>query len=158
MWREEVEDTIKHCSVFILCWCQHAKKSKEVKKEYQLALNYQKRIVPLILEEYAPLPRKLQKLHKIDFSKEIKHITKTEETGRWGLVDSIRVGRMAGHVGAKVSTAAAKAAAAKASDQRHLNLLELSISENLQHKAMKRLDDSLLGLSGLGSAGNKDSM
>jgi hypothetical protein len=44
-----------------------------VRKEYRLALQLRKRIVPLILDTPARLPKELERFQWIDFSAEIMH-------------------------------------------------------------------------------------
>jgi TIR domain len=37
-WRRKIESAIEECEVFFVFWCWHAAQSKEVHKEYTLAL------------------------------------------------------------------------------------------------------------------------
>jgi len=65
-WRPIITKNIKEIEVLILFWCIHAKKSKEVLKEWKQALNLDKDIIPVILDE-TPLPLALREYNGIDF-------------------------------------------------------------------------------------------
>ncbi len=69
-WRPELHDAIATCSVFFIFWCYHAAESEEVRREYQLALERKKRVVPVLLD-ITPLPPELRAFQWIDLSRHL---------------------------------------------------------------------------------------
>ena len=65
-WREELGTAISEASVVLVFWCHHAHTSYEVRKEFALALEQGKVVVPLLLDG-TPLPSKLADRRYIDF-------------------------------------------------------------------------------------------
>ena len=65
-WREELGATIAEADVVLVFWCHHANTSYEVRKEFALALEQGKDILPLLLDA-TPLPSKLADRRYIDF-------------------------------------------------------------------------------------------
>src|SRR5512134_1097819 len=57
-WREDLEKSISEASVVLVFWCHHSNTSYEVRKEFALALERGKDVLPLLLDE-TPLPGKL---------------------------------------------------------------------------------------------------
>jgi len=64
--REELRMAISRADVVLVFWCHHAFTSYEVRKESDLALEYGRDVVPLLLDA-TPLPRKLVNSRCIDF-------------------------------------------------------------------------------------------
>jgi len=65
-WGEEINQAIDDAKLFVLFWCKHSKRSKEVQKEYLRAYELEKDILPVLLDN-APLPKKLSEFQWIDF-------------------------------------------------------------------------------------------
>jgi hypothetical protein len=65
-WREELPPAISESNVVLLFWCHHSNTSYEVRKEFTLALERGKDVVPLLLDD-TPLPSKLADHRYIDF-------------------------------------------------------------------------------------------
>ena len=65
-WREEVGNTISEADVVLMFWCYHSHTSYEVRKEFALALEHGKDVLPLLLDA-TPLPSKLADRRCIDF-------------------------------------------------------------------------------------------
>ena len=65
-WREELGTAISEANVVLVFWCHHAHTSYEVRKEFALALQQGKDVLPLLLDG-TPLPSKLADRRAIDF-------------------------------------------------------------------------------------------
>jgi hypothetical protein len=65
-WREELEKAISEANVVLVFWCHHSNTSYEVRKEFALALEQGKDVLPLLLDG-TPLPGKLADRRTIDF-------------------------------------------------------------------------------------------
>jgi hypothetical protein len=65
-WREELGTAISEANVVLVFWCQHSHTSYEVRKEFALALEQGKDVLPLLLDG-TPLPSKLADRRYIDF-------------------------------------------------------------------------------------------
>jgi len=65
-WREELGTAISEANVVLVFWCQHSSTSYEVRKEFALALEHGKDVLPLLLDA-TPLPTKLAERRCIDF-------------------------------------------------------------------------------------------
>ena len=65
-WREELGTTIAEADVVLVFWCHHSHTSYEVRKEFALALEQGKDVLPLLLDA-TPLPSKLADRRCIDF-------------------------------------------------------------------------------------------
>jgi hypothetical protein len=65
-WREELEKAISEASMVLVFWCHHSNTSYEVRKEFALALERGKDVLPLLLDG-TPLPGKLADRRSIDF-------------------------------------------------------------------------------------------
>jgi TIR domain len=64
-WQAIIISAIEGCSLFLLFWCRHSANSVEVKKEYDKALELNKSIVPLLLDD-THLPIALAEFQGID--------------------------------------------------------------------------------------------
>ena len=69
-WRQEIEEALHAAQLFVLFWCYHSSRSAEVKKEYELALTMDKKILPLLLDT-TPLPQQLNEFQGIDFQQAV---------------------------------------------------------------------------------------
>ena len=65
-WREELGIAISEANVVLVFWCHHSNTSYEVRKEFALALQQGKDVLPLLLDG-TPLPSKLADRRAIDF-------------------------------------------------------------------------------------------
>jgi len=65
-WSQEIITAISEASVVVVFWCQHAKNSQEVEKEFLAAITQGKDVLPLLLDE-TPLPSNLAAFQYIDF-------------------------------------------------------------------------------------------
>lgn len=65
-WREELGPAIAESNAMLLFWCHHSLTSYEVRKEFTLALEQGKDVVPLLLDG-TPLPSRLATQGCIDF-------------------------------------------------------------------------------------------
>ncbi len=65
-WREELERAISEANVVLMFWCHHSNTSYEVRKEFALALDQGKDVLPLLLDG-TPLPSRLADRRTIDF-------------------------------------------------------------------------------------------
>jgi hypothetical protein len=65
-WREELGTAIAEANVVLVFWCHHSHTSYEVRKEFALALEQGKDVLPLLLDA-TPLPSKLADRRYIDF-------------------------------------------------------------------------------------------
>ncbi len=65
-WSQRLERAIKGASKFVIFWCTHSAHSHWVRKEWQLAIEDKKLIVPVLLDK-TPLPRKLAAFQWISF-------------------------------------------------------------------------------------------
>ncbi len=64
-WREELGAAISGADVVLVFWCHHSNISYEVRKEFALALELGKEVLPLVLDG-TPLPGKLADRRCID--------------------------------------------------------------------------------------------
>lgn len=58
-WQESLIEALADTNVVVIFWCGHAHHSEEVKKEWSMAMDKGKDIVPLLLDE-TPLPDELK--------------------------------------------------------------------------------------------------
>ncbi len=65
-WRDELGTAISEANVVLVFWCHHSHTSYEVRKEFALALEQGKDVLPLLLDG-TPLPSKLANRRYIDF-------------------------------------------------------------------------------------------
>lgn len=86
LWRNVIQDSVKGCSEFILFWCAHSAVSNEVRQEYELALQLDKLVVPVLLDGTA-LNDELSKRQFIDMRQFHRHHGETEpQVGNQGLI------------------------------------------------------------------------
>jgi hypothetical protein len=64
-WRAVLADAIDNCGTFIVFWCNHSSNSAEVNKKIEQALNCNKAIIPIILDQ-TRLHDSLEKYNGID--------------------------------------------------------------------------------------------
>jgi hypothetical protein len=64
-WRGFIVNSIQDCEIFLLFWCRHSLSSKEVKNEYELALDFDKMIVPVRIDD-AEIPPLIAEYQYID--------------------------------------------------------------------------------------------
>jgi TIR domain len=65
-WREELDKAISEANLVLVFWCHHSNTSYELRKEFALALEQGKDVLPLLLDG-TPLPGKLADRRSIDF-------------------------------------------------------------------------------------------
>jgi hypothetical protein len=65
-WREELAGAITEARVVLVFWCHHSNTSYEVRKEFAIALEQGKDVLPLLLDG-TPLPGRLAGGRCIDF-------------------------------------------------------------------------------------------
>ena len=65
-WREELDKAVSEANLVLVFWCHHSNTSYEVRKEFALALERGKDVLPLLLDG-TPLPGKLADRRTIDF-------------------------------------------------------------------------------------------
>jgi hypothetical protein len=64
-WREEIEKAIEACDLCAVFWCEHSAGSEEVKSEYEMALNSDKKLMAVLLDSMV-MPEKLRQFHGVD--------------------------------------------------------------------------------------------
>lgn len=64
-WRATIAKAISDCDIFLLFWCKHSAESREVKVEWDQAINLEKLIVPALLDKTS-LPPLLAEFQGID--------------------------------------------------------------------------------------------
>lgn len=65
-WREEIANALAKSDLVVVFWCHHANRSDEVSKEWKVAIEQDKDLLPLLLDN-TPLPSELSKFQWIDF-------------------------------------------------------------------------------------------
>src|SRR5688500_2684255 len=65
LWEPQLMKALTESRLLILFWCEHASNSPEVKKEYELALQQNKDILPILLDSTI-LDERLQGYQWID--------------------------------------------------------------------------------------------
>jgi hypothetical protein len=50
-WESELRAAIKKCSFMVVFWCEHARSSAWVEREYSMALGLGKRVIPVLLDD-----------------------------------------------------------------------------------------------------------
>jgi hypothetical protein len=74
LWKSEIEEAVRACSVFVLCWCCESSRSGFVKHEIDIALeDGEKRLVPVLFCP-TPLPSSLAARQWINLQGRIVHI------------------------------------------------------------------------------------
>jgi len=64
-WEPQLLDALNHARIVIVFWCEHSEKSEYIRKEYEIAINAGKDILPLLLDD-TELPRALNAYQWID--------------------------------------------------------------------------------------------
>src|SRR5258708_36473822 len=64
-WRVVLTDAIGRCGTMILFWCRHSAQSAEVEKEYRQAIDQNKAIVPVLMDDVC-LTEELSEFQAID--------------------------------------------------------------------------------------------
>ena len=59
---KQIEDAIKHCDIFLLLWSSDASRSEWVARELHLAKEFDRGIIPVLLDG-EPLPPQISELH-----------------------------------------------------------------------------------------------
>lgn len=65
-WRSEISKALTDAQLVVVFWCNHASKSMEVSNEWKQAIEQEKDLLPLLLDE-TPLPPQLSEFQWIDF-------------------------------------------------------------------------------------------
>jgi hypothetical protein len=94
-WREELGTAISEANVVLVFWCQHSHTSYEVRKEFALALEQGKVVLPLLLDG-TPLPSKLADCRYIDFRERVGviHEGLPGQAEPGGIADRVEVDRL----------------------------------------------------------------
>lgn len=93
-WQRDLGPAISESSVVLLFWCHHSLTSYEVRKEFTLALEQGKEVIPLLLDS-TPLPSRLASLGCIDFRDRALgiHEGPAEQPVTWALTGQIDADR-----------------------------------------------------------------
>jgi hypothetical protein len=94
-WREELVAAISEADVVLVFWCQHSQTSYEVRKEFALALEQGKDVLPLLLDA-TPLPGKLAGRRCVDLRARVGviHEGPPEQTGPGSAAVQVEVDRL----------------------------------------------------------------
>ena len=94
-WREELETAVSEANVVLVFWCHHSNTSYEVRKEFALALEQGKDVLPLLLDG-TPLPSKLAAHRTIDFRTRVGviHEGSPGQEGQGALAERVEVDRL----------------------------------------------------------------
>jgi TIR domain-containing protein len=65
-WRSEIAKALAESHLVVVFWCDHASRSDEVSKEWKVAIDQEKDLLPLLLDA-TPLPPELGEFQWIDF-------------------------------------------------------------------------------------------
>ena len=65
-WREKLLDALHKARTVVVFWCAHSSKSDFVKEEYEFAINADKEVMPLLMDD-TQLPADLSDYQWIDF-------------------------------------------------------------------------------------------
>lgn len=123
-WREDLEKSISEASVVLVFWCHHSNTSYEVRKEFALALERGKDVLPLLLDE-TPLPGKLADRRAIDFRARVGviHERSAEQT----------------HPGERDATAEADRLIAHTISRQYEDLLVMGLAREIETELATRL-------------------
>jgi len=64
-WEPQLMDALDQAGIFIIFWCEHSLKSDFVKKEYSIAVDKKKVIIPVMLDD-SPMESTLAKFQGVD--------------------------------------------------------------------------------------------
>ena len=65
-WRNEIANALSQSHLVVVFWCDHARRSDEVSKEWNAAIEQDKDLLPVLLDA-TPLPTSLDEFQWIDF-------------------------------------------------------------------------------------------
>ncbi len=65
-WRNEIANALSQSHLVVVFWCDHARRSDEVSKEWKAAIEQDKDLLPVLLDA-TPLPASLDEFQWIDF-------------------------------------------------------------------------------------------
>ena len=65
-WRNEIAKALSQSHLVVVFWCDHARRSDEVSKEWNAAIEQEKDLLPVLLDA-TPLPSSLDEFQWIDF-------------------------------------------------------------------------------------------
>ncbi len=65
-WRNEIANALSQSHLVVVFWCDHARRSDEVSKEWNAAIEQEKDLLPVLLDA-TPLPSSLDEFQWIDF-------------------------------------------------------------------------------------------
>ena len=71
-WYQQLKRHINRAGKLFVFWCEHSKRSRQVRKEYLYARKRKKRIIPVLLDN-TPLSAELAPIHGIDMRRSIRH-------------------------------------------------------------------------------------
>jgi hypothetical protein len=64
-WSDQIDDAIRRSGSMMVFWSRNASSSVQVEREWRLALNLQKPIVPVLMCKDPPLPEELGQFHGV---------------------------------------------------------------------------------------------
>lgn len=65
-WRENLMDALQKARTVVVFWCEHSSKSDFVKKEYEFAVDAEKDVMPLLMDD-TEMPVSLKAYQWVDF-------------------------------------------------------------------------------------------
>lgn len=71
-WERQLQGALDEAKMIIVFWCEHSSRSDYVRKEYEKAINQEKDVLPLLLDD-SPLSDPLKAYQWVDFREIIKH-------------------------------------------------------------------------------------
>jgi TIR domain len=71
-WFDQIKHYIDASPSLFVFWCDHARCSKEVEREFNYAFQKRKRVVPVLMDD-TPLSKPLATIHSIDLRSAIRH-------------------------------------------------------------------------------------
>jgi len=94
-WREELGAAVSEANLVLVFWCHHSHTSYEVRKEFAVALEQGKDVLPLLLDG-TPLPSKLADRRYIDFRAHagVIHEGSPEQEEPGGLAQRVEADRL----------------------------------------------------------------
>ena len=64
-WKSQIDQAIQACRTMMVFWSRNAAKSEQVEREWKLAVELGKPVVPILLDKHSPLPAGLGKFHGV---------------------------------------------------------------------------------------------
>jgi len=86
LWFEQLKAHIDAAPQLFIFWCDHSNASAQVRREFTYALETNKRVVPVLLDD-TPLVAELAPIHGIDLRGAIRH-------GRAGISLAVKIGTL----------------------------------------------------------------